>query len=750
MLPRLAFAAAVTVAGPALGLTDADVGEAIDRVKQYLYAQQEPTGGWDRPLFEKTPGTTATGQTALVVTALLASGESFQDPRLSRAINFLQAHPGKGTYTVAQRAHVWAQLPDDYFRRLEQEAAWLLRAHDRGQFDYDAPVRYVSNSRTHYGVLGLWEYAKRGGRVPPRFWEQAAQHFVRTQNEDGGWGYYTPARKSYPDARETNSYGAMVAAGVTVLLIAQQEQARDHATPIPELASAIERGLAWLDRHFRADEHPFPGGRVSRWRHAYYLYAIERVGLAGGIQRFNEQDWFQAGAEHIRRKMRKDGSVSLGAGTKGRIVDSAFALMFLARGRVPVWINKLKVEGTAWNNRPNDLYFLTRHLSDVREHELNWQVVDIDSDPAGWLNAPVTWWSSHEAVELNETQRAHLRRYVEMGGLLVVNIEGRSARFTRTVHRLAQELFPHESLERVPPDHDLVRLLFDTGNRGAVPVMVVRHAARDLMLLLPRDWGMDFQRDDSPGDSLPWKLMTNLYAAVTERGVLSNRLVHPGVKRQPRSPVGAVRVVRGTYDGHRCLEPRAWEPLADHLFNVSGRELEIVEKPLESIGEARAALVHLSGVDAVELSADQLGALQNFARAGGTVLIETLGGRGMFAPDLQRQLGEFLGQTAAPLTDHSALISGAGLEAGQDCRRVRYRPFSVAEFSAGSRSRLTAFWLEGRPAIVLSHEDLSLGALGLRRWSVHGYAPTSARQLLTNLILVADQRSPTKVEAKVH
>src|SRR5690606_13908951 len=112
--------------------------------------------------------------------------------------------------------------------------------------------------------------------------------------------------------------------------------------------------------------------------------------------------WFEQGAETILKAERGRGSIS------GNIVDTSFGLLFLARGRVPVWINKISLPGQDWNNRPNDIYELTDYLSDLRERELSWQVVSIDLDSMQWSNAPVAWISSDDKVELTDAQLQNL------------------------------------------------------------------------------------------------------------------------------------------------------------------------------------------------------------------------------------------------------------------------------------------------------------------------------------------------------
>ena len=57
-------------------------------------------------------------------------------------------------------------------------------------------------------------------------------------------------------------------------------------------------------------------------------------------------------------------------------------------------------------------------------------------------------------------------------------------------------------------------------------------------------------------------------------------------------------------------------------------------------------------------------------------------------------------------------------------------------------ARLLSINLDGRAALIASHEDLSLGVMGSRRWGVDGYDIDTARRLLTNILLFAESFQP--------
>ena len=462
------------------------------------------------------------------------------------------------------------------------------------------------------------------------------------------------------------------------------------------------------------------------------------MALASGIRFFGDQDWFRTGAHFILENQVVPGSAQSAGVIDNDPIGRAFALMFLARGRAPTWITKIALPGQRWNNRPNEIDRLTSHLSDLREVELNWQTLSLDAPADELLTSPLAYLTSDQAIELSPDQLEHLKYYLDRGGLLVACPNDDSPRFNRSIRKLARTLYPRWPLKPLDTDHLLFRDLYRVPRGGGKPVQSVSNGARDLIILTARDWGRGFQSDRVPGRSRSWKLAINLFSIVTERGRLRPRLIPPFEPRGPGPSTGRVVVGRALAGSDTNLvEPALWAVFSDHLFNRTGIELETRNIALDRIGESDLPLIHFSGVDPIELSAAEFEAIRMYAERGGTLLVENVGGRGGFAASIEEQLDAHFDASAAALRHKSPLISGESLEGGYDNRRLRYRRHTVAMMGVSPVNRLAAFRISGRPAVIVSHEDLSLGALGVRRWGIHGYEPQSARQLLTNFVLWA-------------
>ncbi len=725
-------------------VTDEQVGDTIDRMKEYLFYKQDPqTGSWE---FRSRSGGLASdalqigGETALVTLALLISGESAQNPKIARAVKFLREVKMKGLYAVAIRAHVWAHLPPDYIPLLEMDASWLINAanrHKLGLFDYQPiPSDRVDHSSTQYGMLGLWEASKRGLRIPNKYWERWVLHFINAQRDDGGWTY-----SSNPDGITT---GSMTAAGLTALYVGQQQLYRDRKTPDQRVTQAITKGLAWLDQRFEGHNNP----NANEWTY-YYLYGIERVALSSGISYLNGKDWYQTGASHIVQKVQEDDS----GGIDDEFVSTAFALMFLSRGRVPVWVNKLQIPGQHWNNYPSDLYSLTHYLSNQIEKEVNWQVISVDLPAEDWLIAPVAYLASHQALVFTEKQKAAVKKYIDLGGLIVANADGGSVQFSDSVRKLAAELYPQYEVKEIPKDHAVFDCWRHVGDANeSKRLWGLSNGARLLIILTQSDWSDVFQSDKEPGHGPVWDLATNVFAYATNRGALNNRLVQPFETLMGRAFSGELTVGRARYEGNWLPEPAAWQIQSDYTFNRTG--LRVTTTPasgnrvldLSDIGTCDHKLVHLSGTHAIFLNESERQAIKQYVNRGGTLLIETVGGQGDFSRSLDKQIaGLFDDSYAVPLTASDPIVSGHGLEGGQDNRRALYRRCAVVTMHFEPRPYLAAYLdASGRPMVIISHEDLSLGMIGSRHWDIIGYQPTTARNLMTNISLWAQQQRLVK------
>ncbi len=750
--------AAAAVAGPDPGpaLTDDQVRSAIGALVEENSRRKDPVRLWEPASWDADADgqpSQAGGYTALAVQALLMAGESYQDPRLSDAIAHLETVTLKGTYAIAVRAQVWALLPDKFRDRLAADARWLAAAFqpELGGWDYEDRKRssWHDNSLAQYGALGLWEAAKRGVRVAPEQWRRVEARFVDNQLPDGGWNY----RGTFP------ATGSMTAAGLTALFITEDLLHGPEALPIGQNRAsppreAIDAGLKWMAEHFSATENP---GRDSYF--FYYLYGVERVGLASGYSAFGGRDWFRLGAAEIMRRLCPVDSQTGKAAVHDRLrrrtgasgtSDACFALMFLCRGRVPLAFNKLRVEGLAWNNRPRDVANLTSWISQETETALNWQIVEFDEDPRRWLEAPVLYlasseplpWAAPGATEVSEPL-ARLKRYLDLGGLLFAVNEGTDAGFGQSVIRAGDLLYPDYEWVRLPRDPWAYTLLFPLGGRPPV-LRALGNGVRELIILAP---GADLSAQlQVRAEDAVFPTAAHLYLYASEMNRPRPRLAAAAppaaTEDPPAAAAAAATIVRGRYGGNWNPEPMALPVFAARLAGGGGPALSVIDHPLADLGrlEPPPALVVVTGTAPVQLSGEELKAIAAFAAGGGVVLFETAGGRGGFAAGLEAACAAAAGVVPQEVRSlaNSRIITGEGLPGAAHLGRVNYRPYAREALGVDDASpRLRGIAIGGQPRLLFCDLDLSFGLLDQPRWSVAGYAPESAQALMRNIVLHA-------------
>jgi hypothetical protein len=776
-------------------LTEAHVRAAIDAIVDDLYQRKHATRFWDP---EKAPPGTSTkqggGYTALTVLALLYAGQSYQDPRLHDAIDYLAAYEMEGTYAVSLRCAVWAKLPPKFEPNLRKDAQWLLDGFSTTAagwtYEQQPNTTRRDNSITQYGALALWEAAQRGVEIDRRLWQMLEKRFIDMQMPDGGWNYTGREGDNFAGP----STGSMTAAGLATLFIIQDLLHAHEDVNLrqrggdPAYKQAMQRGMQWMDDRFRADDNP----GASRYLY-YYLYGVERVGLASGYKSFGARDWFREGAAVVinqlcewdpaTQTMRVHKRIG-GRGNSSYITvrHLSFALMFLCRGQSPVAFNKLRLDGARWDNRPRDVANLAAWLTRQTERELTWQIVDLDDGPERWLDAPLLYLASDEPLpfirDLDVDARAfvrearrfiaqraagelpmdatppqrpdvpeldRLKRYLDRGGMLLACAEGSGKAFARSVETAGSLMYPQYDWEPLPDDHPAFNLYEEVNGRRP-RLKRLSNGVRDLIILASSG---DLPRTFQSGDAKrihEVHTVANLYFQRSEMNRARPRIAAHGESLpHDLGRDGSIRIVRALHIGNWKPEPLALPMLAAHLRAQHGIEIDISDAPLGALHtlDPTPALVWLSGIDAPTFTEAQLDSMQQYVNRGGTILVETPGGRGVFAEKAEEALAALFNRPITLLRDYP-IITGVGLAGGEDCTTVRYRPFALQTFGAlETKPRLRCLLLDDRPAVIFSRDDFSHALLDQPCWGISGYTRDAAAQLLGNLVQVCAKATAT-------
>ena len=764
-------------------LNHAHVVEARDGIIAALYRHQDPDRHWDpitMPYGESTNQHLG-GYTALVCLALITAGESYQDPRLRQPMHDLEQAQLKGTYAVATRALIWAALPDQFKPNLARDAKWLLDSYnsDAAGWDYKArptgTVTTPSPSVRHFGTLALWEAAKRGYRVPPAVLNGIEQVTLRTQDQDGAWHY----------KKEAGPSGSMTAAGLVTLAITDELLHAHEAVNLKQNKDtprhrAAEGGLAWLDDHFTSFRTPGDTSRGSRFP-MYWLYAVERVGLAQGLVRLGQYDWFREGVATIRRRLFDElpnGALKIKSdyepgGRSSALRELSFALLFLSRGSSPVAINKLEIEDARWNNRPRDVANLCRFMSDEHETPLHWQRVTLQDQHL--FNAPVLYLASDQplpflaphakdirsfgrnAKEYLERRRAGtladgeraprppaipaiepLRRFIESGGLLLAVNEGRSSAFAQSIRDLGTILNPGIEWTKPKPDHWLFNEPHPVNGRQPT-VEFFGTGAREWIVLLPRGDASEDLQMSGRGTEPVMTTLSNLYARASGMLRTQPRLdAHRELPRSTRNPSAPCTIRHVVHDGIWKAEPMALTHLQDAMersgITTDARAIQLSD----TTAFTGIDCLLVSGTGDTSLGPNIWSAIERYiTETNGVVLFEHTGGNdgGIFAARAEQDAMQRFGQPVRS-ADRTAAITGEGVAGNVDCRHATWQPYSITEIFAGptTKPRLRCMTIDGTARLFFSREDLTHALLGVPRWGIHGYTQSYAERLLCNII----------------
>lgn len=727
---------APVMAGPAIHtphegpITAAAIRTAIEDGLLFLRSRQAPDGSIGSGY---APG----GSTALAALAMLAAGvDPLSDPALKAAMAHLLALPSDNTYVRGIRANVWeyalrkAPHVEGWREALKADLAWLLAARNDVAWRYSASSRDWDNSCTQYAALGLWAAQRAGLETGDAVWDALSKHFRRTQNADGGWGY-VEGSASTPN---------MATAGLaTMYLVFDHHYGRRGAwrtgKPAPfaggearAVLDAIDRGLSWLAS---AD------GDKS---HAYYLYGIERTGVAGGQRLLGGVDWFAEGADAALRAQRADGAIPLGYSDE---IGTALTTLFLVYGGAPAAFAKLQYgEGEDWNLNPRDLANLTRRLWQAYERPLNWYTVSADA-PVEAFDAPILFVSGSRAAVFSDAQVATLRAYVARGGMILAEPSDGSPAFRASMVELVGRLFPPDAypgmgLAPLEADHGIYSVVKHDW-KARPKLSGVSDGVRTVFVLSDGYLAADWQTDRVEADA--FALAMNLLFHATALRPLDGRfaavaLPEDGVAKRD----GSVVVARARFGVGQDWDAGAavWErvrPYVEHVTGLSVRGGAAVALD-DGLVRSDVQLLHMTGRRGFELSEAEVAALVGFVGRGGTVLVDAFGGSEAFGEAARAVIERAFGGVEAVRGDE-AWVAGL-FEGGVDVSRVRY--------DLGGRRRLRSMGVgvDGlrmgvvrrgeRPAVVVSGMDLSAGIAGVDVYGGAGLVAGSARAVVGNLV----------------
>lgn len=470
------------------------------------------------------------------------------------------------------------------------------------------------NSNAQYGLLGVWAGAEVGVEVPERYWRAVQRHWATYQLPTGEWNY---AARGDP-----GRYGMTVAGVASLLvthdfLVAPSMRAGDVRQPY---SPALNAGLSWLEDHAL---EAFDGPRVVY--RGYNLFGMERVGLASGFKQFGAHDWFVELTLRLLDGRHPNGSFGKESEGSDAVIDTAYALLFLSRGRHPILYNKLRFDGPpalsstgpgssaaraggivatpsegGWTNRPREIANLARFVGQELERPINWQIVDIERHPDDWADAPILYLASHRAPAITAEHIRKLRTFVDNGGILFTHADAGSPEFNAFAGELALKMFPTSTLKPLPTEHAVYTLNYVI-DAPRPRLQAVTNGVRLLMVHSPTDLSAAWQTRSTLTRAGEFQLGANIYLYATGKERFRNRLDTPLIPALPAAPSPpapappapaapapppapeVIALARLRYAGNWDPEPGAWPRLSRLLEWQTGVRLDLVPVAIEDL-----------------------------------------------------------------------------------------------------------------------------------------------------------------------
>jgi hypothetical protein len=574
------------------------------------------------------------------------------------------------------------------------------------------------NSNSQYGVLGAWAMERSGIDVPTSYWHMEDQYWRTNQQPDGGWHY---------QAKDDKPSLTMSVAGLASLyIISEFTNPGLRLEPVPD--PQIDKALAKVTADYTTSSS------------LYYLYGVERVGLASGLKFFGTHNWFREGASALVKSQHATGSFTGGFSGATAVNSTAYALLFLARGRNPIPFNKLQYDGP-WNARAWDDANLVEWMGDAYEKEFNWQVVNLQVDPEEWMDSPILLITGSKELKFAPADKAKIKKFVEMGGMIFSTSDGATGAFDRSIHALMKELFPDYAPLVLKKDS-----VFFDGELRTKPVVQIPMAVglsngvRYLWVHTPTDMGASWAKR-SYQKVADFQLPLNVYFYAESMDTSRTRLEDPVIRPGKGRLVRKATIARLDLGDHADPEPFAIERLkliaaADGLCAADTSTVQATELPGK-----KPTLTLLTGTGRFKPSADEAAALQKYLADGGTLLADAAGGNAEFTQSMVEMAPQIVpGGTVEDVPATDKMLDGS-VPGAAAIKAAVFRKYARLKTHARSGDmtdvRLRGIKIGNRWAVIFSEYDITSGLLGTDTWGINGYAAETAEAIARDVLMYA-------------
>ena len=767
-LPVVLALAAIVGFGPMLHaqVTDDRVRESLNAGVRFLVSKQRRDGSWPDAEHASIPA----GLTALCTLALLNAGKQRDDPAVAKALAWLRKQKLETTYAVSLQTIVLCTAePETSGVRIGENVAWLQAAQRKnggakGSWSYGMNNPGQEDpSNAQFALLALYEADRAGFAVKDSTWNLAKDYWQRTQHADGSFAY----------GAGQPSTGSMTCAGIGSLIIASGQvnalDAKINGEQVQccggdeETDDSIERALEWLGKNFSVRSNPSSERRkqgVSRYTY-YYLYALERVGRLAGRRFIGQHDWYREGVEVLlERQDRLSGFWQLG---EQQLAPTAFATLFLSKGRRPVLMSKIQRQPQHdWNHHRHDVAHLTRYVEQRWKQDLTWQVVDLEAATAEDLwQSPVLFISGRDALEVDEAGKEALRTYLRMGGFVFAENCCEGDGFDRDFRGLMEELFPESELRQLPPDHPVWVAEQLVQPR---PLLGLEACCRTGVIYSPDDlscyWELAKQKRNSK-EQLPKNVQDKIRDAIalganvvtyaTGRE-LKRKLDTEGLVSVVKADVpldrAALHIAKLKHGGGSDDAPTALSNVLSVVAQQTDLPVSVDKRhvsPLDpNLPDYPIAFLH--GRRAFRWSQAERAAIRRFVEFGGVIFADAICADDEFATSLRREMEAIFPEyplRRIPPTHEMFTNAFQGHDLGTVTLREPRSRRSRERMSVRLekvKPLLEGLQIDNRYVVMFSPHDMSCALENQPSLECRGYTRLDAAKLATNIILYAMQQ----------
>jgi hypothetical protein len=760
----LATASLVTlvVTPAALGLTDTEVVRAIDKAKEFLISRQGGNGLWPEQSYHAAPSPCGNSEMALFTLAY--TGEHPNRPVIAKALDALMNRNLDYTYAISMRVMAYAIIQNklaspkrDIVRNaLKADVQWLIAAQGgHGGWDYTSLAgsngRY-DLSNTQMAILALREAAIAGIEIPDFVWKRTQGLYFKLQKSDGAWNY---GEHNDHIGKGVPGYGSMTAAGLASIFITADNL--DLASGCPckgtvsnkiksDLDRRIDMALDWLSKDFKASGNPkAPDG--DGWHKWYWLYSVERVGIAAGYKYFGDHDWYREGAEHIIKS--QDGS-----GAWGDIPDTCFCTLFLYKGRAPVLYNKLQFNGAdgklgEWHNHRRDIANLTAYIEKSKEQMFHWQIVNLRRPVEELHDAPVLFLTPETVPAFSDEEKKKLREFTDTGGTILIEASCGNPTIRKWVQEFAKEVWPEWPLKGLGPDHG--SFLDPNPLKQRPEILGADDGIRTFLFYSMDDISCPWQTKAYAGRDYLFKWGINLFTYATDHGALRAKLA----EREPAKdryntpiksgPTTSLTVARLKYEGAWTAgrQYKGFEQIAKNVSKKAGINLKVEEGGVSAseLANRDVAYMAVAGSAAALAPADK-DALKQYLSKGGFLWLEAVCGAPASDQAIQKLAGE-MGWQMKPIEKTHPLLTGtfnAGL--GYNISQgVQYRRVLRVTRLGRAFADFSGIYQDGKLVGLYSPFDVVFCSTGYDAYSCRGYPQDDALAVATNIVVFLTDRT---------